>query len=161
MRTAASRLCPPPRPAPKVLTGFLAGLAGGLAEVVWIVLYSATSGTSRSEIARSIADTVFPGVLHMPAAPALGLAIHFGLSAALGVLLVRPLTSAAIRRSGALLPICLGILGAIWCVNFMLILPIISPIFPTLLPVWVTLISKLLFGAALAGVLGRNGMNAT
>ncbi|HKH81889.1 MAG TPA: hypothetical protein VKA03_09865 [Methylovirgula sp.] len=145
---------------PLALTGVLAGLAGGLAEVVWIGLYSGASGTSGFDVARRVADTVFPGVLQMPAGPALGLAIHFGLSAVLGLLLVRPLTSAILQRSGALLPICLGILGLIWSVNFMLVLPILNPIFSALLPAWVTLTSKLLFGAALAGVLGQRSANA-
>jgi hypothetical protein len=145
---------------PPALTGVLAGLAGGLAEVIWIGLYAGATGANGLDIAGNIADTVIPGVLHAPAAPALGLAIHFGLSAILGLLLIRPLTGAIRGRSGALLPMSLGILGLIWCMNFMLVLPVINPIFPTLLPAWVTFASKLLFGAALARVLGRSGVNA-
>lgn len=142
------------------LTGVFAGLAGGLVEVIWIGLYSGVSGTSGLDVARHIADTVFPGVLHLPGAAALGLAIHFGLSAVLGLLLVGPLRRAALRRLSVLFPICFGIFGLIWSVNFMLVLPMISPTFPALLPVWVTLVSKLLFGAAVASVLGHNSTKA-
>jgi hypothetical protein len=136
-----------------IRVGLVAGLAGGLAEVVWIGLYSAVTSSSGFGIAAQVADTVFPGVLQMPFAPGLGLVIHFGLSIALGLLLGLPLIAFAQRKMSALLPVCLGLFGLIWVMNFMLVLPVLNPIFPTLLPFWVTLFSKLLFGSTLAGVL--------
>jgi len=141
------------------LTGVLGGLAGGLAEVAWIGLYSEATGANGFDIIRRVADTVFPGILRMDAAPSVGFAIHFGLSAALGFVLSRPLTSIGVRQPGALLPICMGILGLVWCMNFMFILPVINPTFPLLLPIWVTFASKLLFGAALAGFIGHRNAN--
>ncbi len=137
-----------------------AGLAGGLAEVMWIGTYSLATGRNGFEIARHVADAVFPGVLSTPVAPALGLGVHFGLSALLGLVLARLLTSVGALRFGVLLPICIGALGLIWAVNFILVLPLLDPIFPSLLPAWVTLMSKLLFGAALAGVLCQKSAKA-
>jgi len=138
---------------PMAVSGLFAGMGGGVAEVVWIGLYSEASDTSGLDVARCVADTVFPGTFILPSAPALGLTIHFCLSAMLGILLVQPLTSATIWRSGVLLPLCLGILGLIWSLNFLLVLPVINPIFLALLPTWATFVSKMLFGAALFGVL--------
>jgi len=54
----------------------------------------------------------------------------------------------------ALAPVSISLLGLIWAVNFLLILPILSPAFPLLLPGWVTLASKLMFGTTLAAVIG-------
>src|SRR5204863_9421935 len=47
----------------------------------------------------------------------------------------------------------MGSLAGVWLVNFTVILPALNPAFVTLLPLWVTLISKLLFGAAMSAVL--------
>jgi hypothetical protein len=44
-------------------------------------------------------------------------------------------------------------LAAVWLVNFTVVLPALNPAFVTLLPLWATLISKLLFGAAMTAVL--------
>jgi hypothetical protein len=133
-----------------IFRGAMAGLAGGFAEVVWIGLYSVATGTNGFEVARHVADAVFPGVLSSPFAPTLGLVIHFALSIGLGLVFVLPLELLGRRRPAALLPAGLVLLAAVWCINFLIILPIVSPVFPALLPVWVTLGSKLGFGAALA-----------
>ena len=141
------------KPTPRLaMAGLLGGLAGGLAEVIWIGLYSKAIGTDGFDVARHVADTVFPGILRMSAAPSIGFAIHFGLSAALGIIATPILSRFAGRSSAALFPLCLGALALVWCLNFGLVLPAINPTFPSLLPLSVTFASKLLFGLALAGV---------
>ncbi len=139
-----------PRELPEVLLGAIAGFAGGLAEVSWIGLYSFVEDRNGFDVARQVAATVLP-VVSMPYAPMLGLMIHFGLSISLGIALVRPLM--ALKRRIALAPVSIGLLGLIWAVNFLLVLPVLNPAFPMLLPAWVTLVSKLMFGTALAAVL--------
>jgi hypothetical protein len=136
-----------------ILLGATAGLAGGIAEVVWVGLYSAITGSNGFDIARHVAGTLAPVMLQAPYAVAVGLAIHFNLSILLGIALVRPLMAIVRSRSAALEPISLGLLGLIWAVNFLFVLPILNPAFPLLLPTWVSLASKLLFAAALAAVL--------
>ena len=39
-------------------SGILVGLAGGLAEIIWIALYGALSGSDTTVVARAISTTV-------------------------------------------------------------------------------------------------------
>ncbi len=137
---------------PEVLLGAIAGFAGGLAEVFWIGLYSLVEHRNGFDVARQVADTVLRGVT-MPCEPTLGLGIHFTLSISLGIALVRPLLALKRRIALALAPISIGLLGLIWAVNFLLILPVLNPVFPLLLPAWVTIVSKVMFGITFAAVL--------
>jgi hypothetical protein len=136
-----------------ILLGAIAGLAGGIAEVVWVGLYCTIAGSNGFDIARQVAGTLAFVMSQTPYAPAVGLAIHFSLSILLGIALVRPLMAIVRSRSAALEPISLGLLGLIWAVNFLLVLPILNSAFPLLLPTWVSLASKLLFAAGLTAVL--------
>jgi len=140
--------------------GAVAGLAGGLAEVGWITFYSGMTGTNGLDIARQVANTVIPGISPSPFSSTLGLVIHFSLSVVLGLILIRPVTALAQHRPPALAPVCLGFLGLIWAVNFIFVLPILNPDFLRLLPLWVTLFSKLLFGMAFAGIVGTRAVGS-
>ena len=73
------------------------------------------------------------------------------LSIALASVFVRALS----RRLGAatIFLAALAALAAVWAFNFLLLLPLINPAFVSLLPHPVTLVSKLLFGVAMASVL--------
>lgn len=132
----------------------LAGLAGGLAEMLWVMLYGALTGTSSSEVARQITASVSPFTELAYAVP-LGIGVHLGLSLLLaasfvfatGRLWARPRSVTATLVSA----VCVLIL--IWAVNFLLLLPSLNPAFVQLLPYPVTLISKLLFGITMATVL--------
>jgi hypothetical protein len=55
-------------------------------------------------------------------------------------------------RPGLLTGSCM-MLAAVWKVNFFILLPVINPEFVNALPYAVTLVSKLLFGMAMATVL--------
>jgi hypothetical protein len=131
--------------------GALAGAAGGLAEVLWIGLYAATTGADATEVARGVTSAVG---FAMPAAAAeLGVAIHMALAIALGVALAFGWRALSVGLSYA--PgivgqhtILTGALAAVWAVNFFIVLPWISPGFVELVPYHISLASKLLFGLA-------------
>lgn len=129
--------------------GLLIGTAGGLAEVAVVALYAAAGGPSASVVANGVSEAVglhgysaWDGLLvHM----LLSLAVGLGLAFMAGrVLAGRP--SAVALYGGT--PVLLAV---IWAFNFFVLLPWLSPSFVTLLPLAVTLLSKLAFGVA-AGV---------
>lgn len=138
----------------RILPVLLAGLAGGLAEIIWVALYSATSNVNAAEVARQVTATVLPSLGGSTLAPALGITVHLLLSACLAAGFAAVLLRPVLRRFGSAglfvsAPLTLAL---IWAVNFFVLLPQLNPVFPHLLPYTVTLASKLLFGMAMAGV---------
>ena len=137
--------------------GVIAGAAGGLAEVAWVSLYAAATGGDPAVLARGV--TTAAGVTALlPASPvAVGVAVHMTLAVMLGVLLSG--VWAALRRGGPRLsnpyPFMLAALAGVWAINFFVVLPIVNPAFVRIVPYAVSLMSKLLFGAAAATVLRR------
>jgi hypothetical protein len=131
----------------------VAGLAGGAAEVLWIWLVGGAFGTESWQVSRAVTATVAPSYSASAAAPWWGLAIHFLLSFALAATFASTLG----RRlhGAALFATAIGALAAVWAFNFLVLLPAINPAFTELLPHPVTLVSKLLFGVAMAAVLAR------
>lgn len=137
-----------------IVTGVVAGAAGGLAEIAWVGLYSGVTGGNAAVIAKAVTtaagvDALFPG-----AAAGGGVAVHMILSIALGVALACVWRQCAGAR-WAIGPCAfsLAALLGVWCINFFAILPLVSPAFTHLLPYAVSLTSKLLFGAAAGQVL--------
>lgn len=128
-----------------------AGVAGGMAEVLWVAAAATGLGVDGWAISRQVATTVVPGLAASSIAPWIGLLIHFLLSIALATVFVQALS----HRLGAatLFLAALAALAAVWAFNFLFLLPLIDPAFVTLLPHPVTLVSKLLFGVAMAAVL--------
>jgi hypothetical protein len=139
----------------RVLPVLLAGLAGGLTEIVWITLYSSLSSTSATTVADQIATTVLHVSAGVSFTPALGVGIHMLLSIVLATAFVLALYGPIARRYGATGIFISGLatLAAVWAVNFFILLPILNPRFPLLMPYAVTFTSKLLFGAAMSWVL--------
>ena len=133
----------------------LAGIAGGLAELVWIMLYSSFTQASGSEVARQVAVTLFPALAQAPFAVALGVAIHFALSLALAAAFVWIVWRPFIRKRGvaATFAGAAVALAVIWAANFLVVLPHLNPDFVALMPYYATLFSKLLFGVAMAWAL--------
>jgi hypothetical protein len=129
----------------------LAGLAAGFAEVFWVLLQSGSSTVVGASI-----TTTFTGDATVTATSGwIGLGIHMGLSLVVAAAFIqfvwRPLRDwLSPVQTVALSMACLG---GVWVFNFMILLPIINPAFVGLMPLGVTLISKLLFGAAMGGVL--------
>jgi len=132
--------------------GILAGMAGGLAEVAWVMLYAAASGDDASIVARGVTTAAGISAL-LPAAPvAIGVAVHMTLAIGLGVVAVFAF-EALQRRWPAIdnpYSFMLAALAGVWAINFFVVLPVVSPGFVGIVPYAVSLISKLLFGAAAA-----------
>ena len=135
-----------------------AGLAGGLAEILWIALYTSLTSGSGVEVARQVTVTLFPSAAALPAAPLIGIAIHLALSAALAVVFVRVVWIPFANRMAGSASVIIAVtaLIAIWGINFFVILPAVNPSFATLMPYGITLISKVLFGAAMAWSLRKS-----
>lgn len=129
----------------------LAGLAGGIAEVLWVGAYCALTPLGASEVLRQIAASVVPAAAHSAGAPALGMVIHLALSIALAVAYASTMGIARVRRSSLVGAIASAMvaLTAVWMLNFLVLLPQLNPAFVDLMPYPVTLLSKLLFGAAM------------
>lgn len=133
----------------------LAGLCGGLAEVVWVQVYAALTAHSSVEVARQVTASLLPSMADAAFAPVLGIAIHFALSLLVALAYAALIWTPFMRRRGpaASVAVAAGVLASIWMVNFLVVLPIVNAAFVTLLPYSVSLGSKLLFGLAMAGVL--------
>jgi hypothetical protein len=133
-------------------TGLYVGLAGGMAEIVVVWIYAAATGGDAAMVARHVAAAVGLG----GAGAATGIAVHLALSLALGIALaglMRPVQR-LVASDGAMFALMPGALAVVWAVNFFVMLPVISPSFVHLLPLTVSLASKLAFGFA-AGVTWR------
>jgi predicted neutral ceramidase superfamily lipid hydrolase len=135
--------------------GVAAGLAGGAAEVVWVAGYGAVTGTPVAAVARGVTTALLPGLANVPFIGAIGIALHMLLAVALGIAVVAAFRAPLLRRVGAWPQSALVVLalGAVWSFNFLVVLPHLDPGFLTLLPMVVTLASKLLFGVSAAAVL--------
>jgi hypothetical protein len=142
--------------------GVLAGAAGGLAEMIWVSIYSAATGGDAALLARGVTTAVGMSAL-LPSAPVMtGISVHMALAVLLGVALTGLSQSVVgLRRSAAsLYALSLVALAAVWAMNFLVVLPAVSPTFVNLVPYSVSLISKLLFGLAAAEILRRYAMPA-
>jgi len=132
-------------------TGLIIGLAGGLAEIVVIWLYSALTGGDSALIARHVASAIgLDG-----ASSAAGVAVHMGLAVALGIALSAELQIFVDRTmyNGAIFSFMVGSLAVVWVINYFVVLPAVNPSFVHLLPYAITLVSKLAFGFAAAATL--------
>jgi hypothetical protein len=138
----------------------LAGFAGGFAEILWVMLYSSATGASSAAIAREVAASIWPALATGTLAPALGIVIHMALAIALAALIVPPLVRLAERRRepSMMMVAAMTALALVWAINFLLVLPILNPGFVAMMPYGATLVSKLLFGIAMAGVLQGNAV---
>lgn len=133
----------------------LAGLCGGLAEVIWAQIYTTFTGHSSVEVTRQVTASVLPGLTDAAFAPAPGIVIHFALALLVGLgyalLIWRPFLRQ--RGPAAAVAGAASVLASIWMMNFLVILPVLNPGFVALFPYPVSLGSKILFGLAMAGVL--------
>ncbi|UCC55395.1 MAG: hypothetical protein JSU75_08445 [Gammaproteobacteria bacterium] len=133
----------------------LAGLAGGLAEVLWVLAWSAVTPLQAATVAREVTHTLFPALAETPVAAEIGLIIHLAISLAIGLVFMRVLGKRLAHHYGGagILAGSVALLTLIWTVNFLVVLPALNPVFVTLMPSAVTLGSKTLFGIAMAAVL--------
>lgn len=134
--------------------GAIAGAAGGLAEIAWVTLYAAATGTNAATLARGVTTAAGVSAL-FPADPiALGVTVHMGLAVTLGIALAFAWQTLSSGRAQTIspFPFTVATLAAVWAFNFFVVLPVVSPAFIPLVPYSVSLISKLLFGLAAAAV---------
>jgi hypothetical protein len=137
--------------------GVIAGAAGGLAEIAWISLYAFATGGNAAILARGVTTAAGVSAL-LPASPAtLGVTVHMTLAVTLGAALAFAWRAFSANRGGLAnpYPFMLAALAGVWAVNFLVVLPLVSPAFIPMVPYAVSLISKLLFGAAAAEILRR------
>jgi hypothetical protein len=137
-----------------VRIGIIAGLTGGLAEIVWIGLYGALSGASVDLVAGEITRSIVPSYRASSLSAWLGIVIHLVLAAAIGVGLAFAIRLLLHRHDRLYAECSLVILTlvTVWALNFLVVLPYLNPRFVYLLPYSVTLTSKLLFGLSAATV---------
>lgn len=139
----------------------IAGLAGGLAEVLWIGASAAILGVDAANVAREVAATVLPAIATSTTVPWMGLVVHFALSIALAVafsFIIRRAGMPAGRGRG--LAAAVVVLASVWAVNFLIVLPWLNPAFTELLPAGVTFVSKLLFAFALWSVFAMHSWSS-
>lgn len=141
-----------------VHNGVLAGAAGGLAEIIWISIYAATTGSNAASIASGISTAAGVSALLPTSAAFLGIVIHMALAVALGIAFAFAWRAISAQLPDGASPYVLSVpaLAVVWAVNFFILLPIISPAFVPLVPYSISLLSKLLFGLAAAEVLRRS-----
>ena len=135
----------------------LAGLAGGLAEVVWVALYCAASPLEGTTVANEIALAVRAGFVPDGLLGATGLTVHFALSLVVAFAFGTGLVH-ALRRglpTAAIVPLAAVVLLGVWAFNFFVLLPVLAPAFVTLLPLGVTAASKMLFGLSMGTLIWR------
>lgn len=137
----------------------LAGLAGALAEVIWIALFCALTPLSSEVVLRQITASLFPAIAATAWSPGLGLAIHFVLGVAVAYAFGLLIWQTFARRTGkgATLGAAVLSLAAVWTFNFFVLLPVVNAEFVGLMPYAVTLLSKLLFGVAMGIALNAFG----
>jgi hypothetical protein len=124
--------------------GLCIGIAGGLAEIGVVWLYSVLKGENAAVIARHVAAAIGLG----GASASVGVAVHMVLAVALGICLSAMVQIVAGRHpnDSVLFTLMPGSLAIVWAINFFIVLPEVSPEFVLLLPYGVTLTSKLAFG---------------
>ncbi len=145
------------------LSILLAGVGGGLAEVLWVMIYSAFTPVSGAVVAREVTASFSPALATGGAGMWLGIAIHMALALALGYAFAYLVWKPLVRAHGPLATLAASALtlATVWTVNFFAVLPALNPAFITLMPYSVTFASKMLFAVAMGGVLaGTAGREA-
>lgn len=149
--------CSLPFDVPRLRPGALAGLAGGAAEVAWVLLYSGLGNTDGTAVARGITATFSSAAGASSVSASLGVAIHMGIAIVLGMAVAVAARALLPHSRSALLEPCFVVasLVGVWAFNFHVLLPLINPEFVHLLPLAASLASKVIFGVAAALVLSH------
>lgn len=134
--------------------GAFAGLAGGAAEIAWVLLYSGLGNADPNVVAQGVTSTFSSAVAASSVGVQLGILIHMTIAILLGIAIAMLSRILLPPVRSMLLEPCFVIssLAGVWALNFHLVLPLINPQFVHLLPLEVSLTSKVLFGVAAAFV---------
>jgi hypothetical protein len=132
-------------------TVILAGAAGGTVEVIWVLMYCFGSPLSASLVAEEVARSFLPQMAGLIAVLT-GLIIHYVLALLIAAVAVFAYLRlfAGDTDEPAIFATSIAALVAIWAANFFVVLPVVNPVFVTLMPYTVTLISKIGFGIAMS-----------
>ena len=133
----------------------LAGVSGGLAEILWVMIYSAFAPVSGVVVAREVTASFSPALAAGSSGMWLGIAIHMALALALGYAFAYLIWKPLVRAHGPLATLAVSALtlATVWTLNFFVVLPALNPAFITLMPYSVTFASKMLFAVAMGGLL--------
>jgi len=133
----------------------ISGLAGGISEIIWLFLWSLSSDLHLSKLAHQVTMSVFPFIKDHSFSILLGLLIHLFLSLFISFIFVNRFWNPYLSSRGKLLTFGSGgiALFLIWWMNYFIMVPFLNPHLLTLLPLYVTLISKLLFGLSMSLIL--------
>ncbi len=127
--------------------GALAGIAGGVVEVIFMAIYCSLSGKNGMEILRYVAYTFYNG------GALSGLFIHLVLSLLIGLVFGLVVYSARHVGVHARYPVIAAVgvvmLVIVWAFNFFVLLPSINPEFVAFVPLEAAFFSKLSFGLTL------------
>jgi UPF0716 family protein affecting phage T7 exclusion len=77
--------------------GVVAGAAGGIAEIIWILVYTLVTGTDAATLARGVTTAIGANLLFTRGTVASGIAIHMILAVTLGTALA--FATPVLRRS--------------------------------------------------------------
>ena len=138
--------------------GAAAGLAGGAAEIAWILLYSGLGTIDGNGVAQGVTATFSSSVAVSSMGVTLGVLIHMVIAILLGIAIALVSGQILPEVRSVLLEPCFVVIGlaGVWAVNFYLFLPVINPDFVHLLPLEASLASKVFFGIAAALVLSAD-----
>lgn len=130
----------------------IASLAGGLAEIIWVSLYAATTSLTAANIAREVTASLLPTYAAGVTGVWLGIVIHMLLAVALGYVFSYVSWKPFARPRGIVVTLMVSVLSlaSVWAINFFIVLPVLNPTFITLMPYPVTFASKMLFALAMA-----------
>ena len=143
--------------------GIVAGAAGGIAEIIWIIIYASVTGTDAATLARGVTTAAGANSFFQGSSVASGVVIHLGIALILGVALAFAWRALARRWPKLTSPYAVvpAALAAVWAINFLIVLPLLSPAFVQIVPYPVSLMSKLLFGLAASAVLSYRMRGST
>ena len=136
----------------------IAGVAAGMAEIVWITTYTSITQQSSLYIAEQISYTITGQGLGFAAL--YGIGVHIILSILLTFVIVlwviKVYPSLFKSKSWLIATMCL-ILSGVWFINFFIILPWLNPAFVNIVPYSMRFISKNLFALTLAFFICKMG----
>lgn len=140
------------RPMPLWGLVLIASLAGGMAEIVWVSLYASFMPLEGATVAREVTASLLPAFAAGITGVWLGIVIHMLLAVALGYAFAYVLWKPLARPHGMVATLAISVLtlATVWTMNFFVVLPVLNPVFITLMPYSVTFASKMLFALAMA-----------
>ncbi|MCR4301624.1 MAG: hypothetical protein NUV51_08435 [Sulfuricaulis sp.] len=130
----------------------IASLAGGLAEIIWVSLYASFTSLEAATVAREVTASLLPAYAAGTTGVWLGILIHMLLAVTLGYAFAYVLWKPFARPRGMVATLAVSVLtlATVWTMNFFVVLPVLNPVFITLMPYQVTFVSKILFALAMA-----------